>query len=568
MMAIQATVGSPILSLGPDGKLRLTCSFLEKDVAKTVRGYRWNNEAKTWDYDFNLVTYNALKTAFPRLVVTPNLQRLIAEMEDQLEAVNAVKTAGWENAEPLAPMPLKTKPFKHQIAAYNIGIQIPYFAALMEQGTGKSLTAVAITGRRYLDGQIKKVLVIAPASVVPVWPREFAVHGDFKTEVFALEGPVSKRIAFVEALKEKDALLVLVTNYEAVWRMDETLLKWKPDLIICDEAQRIKTPSARQSKAIHKLGKDAKYRMILTGTPITQSPLDFYSQYKFLDPRIFGSSFANFKARYAVEINMGSYNRIAGYKNLPELVQKAHSIAFRCTKAECLDLPETIDQVLYCELEPAARKIYEQMTKESVAELANETTVTAANVLAKLLRLSQLAGGFIGTETDEILPVSDAKLKLLSETVDDLLEAGKKVVVFARFLPEIEAIKEILFKKKVGFQCITGSVPLPVRGVAVEQFQTQPEIKVFVAQIQCAGLGITLTAADTAIFYSLDYSFANYDQCRARIHRIGQRNACTYIHLVAKKTVDEKVMKALQNKRDVAEDVVDNWRKYLGKGDE
>jgi len=154
-------------------------------------------------------------------------------------------------------------------------------------------------------------------------------------------------------------------------------------------------------------------------------------------------------------------------------------------------------------------------------------------------------------------------MALLDETLDDLLEAGKKVVVFARFVPEIEAIVKMLEKKKTAHGLIYGATPMDARGEMVESFQTDPDVKVFVAQIQTAGLGITLHAADTAIFYSLDYSFANYDQCRARIHRIGQKNKCTYIHLVARMTVDEKVLAALAEKKSLADQVVDNWRELL-----
>src|SRR5690606_22384059 len=170
----------------------------------------------------------------------------------------------------------------------------------------------------------------------------------------------------------------------------------------------------------------------LTGTPVTQSPLDFFSQFKFLDDSIFGSSFYAFKARYAVEQPIGSTGakKVVGYRNMAELVQKAHSIAFRMTKAEALDLPEQVDQVLYATLETKAQALYNQMLKESVAELNEEKVITAANVLARLLRLSQLAGGFVGGD-GEVEQVSTVKLSLLKETLDDLLDAGKKVVIFA-----------------------------------------------------------------------------------------------------------------------------------------
>src|SRR5690606_32264346 len=168
-------------------------------------------------------------------------------------------------------------------------------------------------------------------------------------------------------------------------------------------------------------------------------------------------------------------------------------------------------------------------------------------------------------EGGEAEQISSAKLKLLSETLDDLLGAGKKVVIFARFIPEIRAILEELDSRDVGYAWITGDVPQSERGSAVERFQKDDECRIFVAKLQTAGLGITLTAADTAIFYSIDYSYDNYEQCRARIHRIGQRNTCTYIHLIARDTVDEHVIDALKKKKSVADMVVDNWHRFFGK---
>src|SRR5690606_36636351 len=212
------------------------------------------------------------------------------------------------------------------------------------------------------------------------------------------------------------------------------------------------------------------------------------------------------KARYAVEQPIGNSGgkRVVGYKNMAELVQKAHSIAFRVTKAEALDLPEQVDQVLYATLEPEAQRLYNQMARESVAELSQERVITAANVLARLLRLSQISGGFVG-EGGEVQQVSKAKMSLLEEVLDDLLTAGKKVVILARFIPEIRAILADLERRPIDYAWITGEVSQSERGQAVERFQTDDNCRVFVAQLQTAGLGITLTAADTAIFYSLDY---------------------------------------------------------------
>jgi SNF2 family DNA or RNA helicase len=433
-------------------------------------------------------------------------------------------------------------------------------------GCGKSLTAIAIAGARFHRGEIRRLLVIAPTSVVPVWPREFAIHADFPHEVRSLEGPTAKRKKILASWKPDDEQLqVAVINYEAVWRMDGSIDRWGPDMIILDESQRIKNPRAKQSREIHRLGKTVPYRMILTGTPVSNSPIDFFSQYKFLDTEVFGTNFYAFRNRYAV---MGGFEEkeIVAYKNLGELTEKAHRIACRVTKAEALDLPETTDQMLFCELEREAGKVYRDVADESMAEL-EQGTVTAHNVLTRLLRLSQIAGGYVQDENGAVHAVSKAKLKLLEEVLDDLMAAGKKAVVFTRFLPEITAIQKMLAKKAIGSVTITGSTR--ERGALVERFQEDPACPIFLGQIQTVREGLTLTAADTAIFYSLDYSYANYSQAKSRIHRISQKKRCTYIHLITKATVDEHVIKALGDKRNLADLVVDkrNWKHFFQGGD-
>jgi len=547
----------PSVALAGD-RLQVYNCYRFKDALKQI-GCRWDPEEKVWSILATPANFRKLSQAVPGLKVDKSI---VAKMTEAALAEAEQQSTTWDNAQPIEPMPLKTVPFKHQVAAYNLALSKPSSGLLMEQGCGKTMTAIAVAGRRFQKGEVSRVLVVAPASVVPVWPKEFDLHADFSHEVKALEGSTAKRAGLLQSWQtDPTHLQVAVVNYEATWRMEEALIAWRPDMIICDESQRIKTPGARQSKTMARLGTIARYRMILTGTPVSQGPLDFYSQYRFLDRNIFGTSYYAFRARYAL---MGGYEnrQVIGYQNLDDLVQKAHSVAFRCRKEDCLDLPEQIDQVLYCDLEREAQRIYDQLVKESVAELSNEEVIVAPNVLSRLLRLSQVTGGFLRVDEQTSL-VSKAKMGLLEETLDDLIEAGKKVVVFARFVPEIEAIVKTLEKKKVAHGLIYGATPMDARGEMVESFQTDPAVKVFVAQVQTAGLGITLHAADTAIFYSLDYSFANYDQCRARIHRIGQKNNCTYIHLVARMTVDEKVLAALAEKKSLADQVVDNWRELL-----
>lgn len=211
------------------------------------------------------------------------------------------------------------------------------------------------------------------------------------------------------------------------------------------------------------------------------------------------------------------------------------------------------------------KSLYDRLKRDSFAELENGGQITATTVLTKLLRLQQFTGGFLvadGSEKPEL--VSKGKLNALEDIIDDyVIDAGKKLVVFARFRPEIDLIGKLLEKKKIRYGAIYGDIKLEDRGGIVQDFQTNPETKVFLAQIDTAGLGITLTAADTCVYYSVNFNYAAYSQSLARIHRIGQKNACTYIHLITEGTVDETILRALAKKENLAKTIVDEWRNYF-----
>lgn len=442
------------------------------------------------------------------------------------------------------------------------------FGFLFEMGCGKTLTAIATMGAAYEMGAIKTVLIIAPTSVCSVWPKEFDEYADFKYNVAVLLGDKQKRLAALRSLAAFpfEALRVAVINYESTWRegIFEALLDWYPDMIICDESQRIKEPKAKQSRAMHELGDAAKYKLILSGTPIQNNAIDLYSQYRFLDPTVFGTNFFAFRNRYAI---MGGFDRrqIVGYKDLDKLIQKEHSVAYRVTKEEALDLPEQTFLTQYITLEGKGKQLYDRIKRDSFAELENGGQITAPTVLTKLLRLQQFTGGFI--QADEgIKPefVFKGKINALEDILDDyVISAGKKLVIFCRFRPEIDLISDSLKKKKIRFASIYGDIKIEDRGPIVEDFQKNPETKVFLAQIDTAGLGITLTAADTCVYYSENFNYAAYSQSLARIHRIGQKNRCTYIHLVVEHSIDETILKALARKEDLAKTVVDDWRQYF-----
>lgn len=406
-------------------------------------------------------------------------------------------------------------------------------------------------------GRIHRVLIVAPLSILSVWEAEFAQFAAFDYALAVLTGDSAKKTDTLRHMNGA-ALQVAVVNYESAWRMEQELAAWGPDLIVCDEGHKIKTHNISASKAMHRLGAKAGYRLLLTGTLITNKAIDVFSPYKFLNPTIFGTSFYAFRSRYFDMVGYGNHTPVLKRSMEAELSARLHSIAYRAAKADCLDLPETTDVVRQVELEPAARKIYCSLVKESFAELASGE-VTAPNVLTRLLRLSQLTGGFLGSdENAAVQQISSAKLSAMEDILESAVAEGQKLVIIARFLPEIRAIGKELDRRGLRYACITGEVQ--DRAAQVAQFQNDPDVPVFVGQIATAGLGLTLTAASTMVFYSLDYSMSNYEQAKARIHRVGQRNPCTYIHLIAKGTVDEKVLTALRNKADLAKALVDDCR--------
>lgn len=484
---------------------------------------------------------------------------------------------------PFIKYPVKKDLFQHQIRAanmalltfgydtqkdnFNESVKNKGFGLLFEMGCGKTITAIAIVGALWKYGMAKKVLVVAPSSVCGVWEKEMVEIADFPFKTATLLGDKKHRLAALNTLKytDKDTLQLAVINYESVWRDEifQALAAWKPDIVIADESQRIKTHDTAQSKAMHRLGDITPYKLILSGTPIQNNAMDVYSQYRFLDKNIFGISYYAFRGKYAI---MGGFDKhqIVGYRNMEELIQKQHSIAFRVTKDDALDLPEQTFENRYIHLSKADRKVYDQLKRDSYAELENGGEISATTVLTKILRLQQLTGGFLRLDdTEKPRQVNNAKLDALMDIVNACADENKKVVVFARFTAELDLIADTFAKEDISFCMIDGRTPMDKRSSIVEDFQTNPKIIVFLAQLQTAGLGITLHSANTAVFYSIDFNYANYTQALARIHRIGQHHPCTYIHLIVENSIDEDVLKAINFKDDLSKNLLDNWQKYF-----
>lgn len=548
-------------------------SNLDFQRLKNISGLRWNRTTRCMVGPVSLNLLDGLARFYKLPADMETKRQRLGKTRREIDAERLA-----EDPAPLLPYPVNANLYKHQIRGANMALRAfgaldaktpgGGFGELFEMGCGKTLTTIAVAGALYNLGKIDRVLVVAPTSVCSVWPHDLNQFATFPWEARVLLGDKKKRLKALNELENWPfkALRIAVINYESTHRegIFEALAAYKPDLIVCDESQRIKNPSAAQSKALHKLGDAAPFRMILSGTPVQNNAVDLYSQYRFLDPAVYGANFYAFKNRYCI---MGGYgqHQIVGYRNMDELVEKEHSVAYRVTKEECLDLPQQTFINRYVQFTDAEQAIYEQLRKSSFLELETGENVTATTILTMYLRLMQLTGGFLtADESTRPKQVNTAKLDALADIVDDyVMDAGKKLVIFARFRAEIAAIENLLRLRKIQYGSIYGDVPMEERGKIVEDFQTNPDTKVFVAQIQTAGLGITLHAASTAVFYSYDYNYANYAQALARIHRIGQRLPVTYIHLVVDGSIDEKILAALENKEDMAKTVVDSWREVL-----
>lgn len=430
-----------------------------------------------------------------------------------------------------------------------------------EMGTGKTRVALTYVNRERLD----RVLIVCPISVSSVWEMEVKKMGLEVNVRNLTNGSIIQRAQMLDFEAEMQAysqkVTFVIVNYESFWRMPlrQSIQRWRADCVILDEVHRIKSRTTRQSKFAHQLTAITPYRLGLTGTPITNGIQDLFSIYKFIDPDVFGTRYANFESKY---IQKGGYlgYQIVGYSNMAEVNRKVRETAFQISKTEALDLPERTDVVVPIDLDSKSRRKYDEFRKNAIAEIEGSGpdgqpkrgVVLARIVLTTILRLQQITNGFAATDTGEIIILSNEKVRTCKELTEDAVEQGHQVVVFCRFLKDIERLQAEL----PVCSTIYGEIPQPERANRVAEFQ-KGNIKTLICQIQVASLGIDLTAADIGIFYSTGFSLTDFLQSRDRIHRHGQTRKVTYYHLVGKRTVDEKVYDALQAKQQIASKVVD-----------
>lgn len=439
----------------------------------------------------------------------------------------------------------KTKPWKHQHRELKRLLKRGWGGLLWEPGTGKTKVIVDWASALHMMGRCKRVLIVCPKSVKGVWEDEFLIHsplvGDYKVHV------IEPDTEYIPRYSTK--LSIAVINYDLIWRRDTMIQGFDPQMVVCDESHRIKKPSSRRSRYM-RTWNDAPYRAILTGTPTPKSYLDIYAQWVFLNYKRFGTKVKDFKERY---IRYGGYmnKQIMGYMYFDELKEKMRKDASSIELRDVLDLPPEIMQRIPIVLEPRVREMYRTLEQEYFLELENGAIIDSPNMLSKREKLTQITGGWVNTEQG-LVQVSEAKIEAAKDLLEDRWERQEKVVVFARYIPETDALIEAA--KNVGYKHVfvmRGDVKQKDRDAQRRQFQSMKEPACFVIQIQTGGLGITLHAAHEVIFYSVTEALDDYIQAIGRIRRGGQKHKMIFRHIVARDTIDADKFAALKLKEDV-----------------
>lgn len=496
---------------------------------RAIAGARWSPSERAWTYP------PASALALARIVPDPALLSMASPVES--DSINGLRTKLW----------------RHQENALRFALARQASMLALAMGCGKSAVTIAYA----LATDCRRILIACPLSVVGVWPREFERHSSAPWTVTRLDGgTVAEKAATAGVALRQPGRHVVVVNHESLWRepFNEFAIGAGFDLLVVDESHRSKAPGGKLSRYLTTLARRIPRRLALTGTPLPHSPLDAYAQFRFLDTEPYGTSFVRFKGRYCIlkqrPLKDGrSYQQIVGWQNMAEFEQRFGSIAIRVRKEDALDLPAEMDVERRCVLEPRAAKLYRDLADDFVAQV-ERGIITASNALVQLLRLQQLTSGTLKTDEGETEQVSTAKERLFADVLEDV---ETPVVVFARFSADIDAIRRVA--EAAGKRC--GELSGRRRDLTADA--TMPDdIDVLAVQIQSGGVGIDLTRAATAIYYSHGLSLGDLLQSRARLHRPGQMRPVTYIHLIVNRSIDEQIMKALAAREELVEAVLKN----------
>ena len=463
----------------------------------------------------------------------------------------------------------KTKPYAHQLTALEKSWNKENYAYFMEMGTGKTKVLIDNVAMLYDKGKIDGALIIAPKGVVKTWyEQELPTHlPDHIENVSVLWQPniTKTQQEKLDTLFEIDtALHILIMNVEALStekgvKFATKFINSHKTMMAIDESTTIKTPSAGRTKNIIKIGLDAKYKRIMTGSPITKNPLDLYTQCEFLDPWLLDfASYYAFRNRYAemktMHIRGRSIQVVDKFQNLGELSDIVKEFSYRVLKEDCLDLPPKIFIKRHVTLTPDQKKVYEQMKEQAIAHLNGKVTTTMT-VLTQLMRLHQITCGYVAADDGTTQQVESNRLNELMSILED---TDGKVIIWANYQLSVgEIIQKII--KVYGpdsYVHYYGLTPQEDRQDFIRKFQNDPKCRFIIGTPQTGGYGITLTEANTVIYYSNGYDLEKRLQSEDRAHRIGQKKTVTYIDLIAEDTIDEKIVEALRKKINIASEVM------------
>ena len=459
----------------------------------------------------------------------------------------------------------KTQPYEHQRIALERSYDKINYAYFMEMGCGKSKVLIDNMAWLYENKKIDTAIVVAPKGVYRNWQTSEIpahLHDDIEREVYVWNPNPNKtqKEHLVSGIKERGKLRILLVNVEgfATTKLKAFVEKFVRDstfLLAVDESTTIKNPKAKRTKALVALGKAASYRRILTGSPVTKSPMDLYAQCGFMDKALLGfESFYSFQGRYAITRTqrMGghSFQQIVGYRNLDELSAKLEKFSYRVTKDEALDLPDKIYTVRHVSLTDDQIKHYMSLKNAAIALLDDGDLVSAPAVMTQLLRLQQVLCGHLMTDDGDLVEFKTRRIDALLETIEEM---SGGVIIWSRFRYDIRNIEAAL-KKAYGDDSTVnyyGDTSDSDRELAIKRFQDR-DARFFVGNPQTAGKGLTLNAASNVIYYANDFNLESRVQSEDRCHRIGQKNTVTYVDFVSKGTVDEHIVKTLRAKIDLS----------------
>jgi len=465
----------------------------------------------------------------------------------------------------------KTEPYEHQKDALKKCWNKEAFAIFAEMGTGKTKIALDNACILYNRGKIDRLLVVAPKGAYMNWvDLEIPTHVPDYIEKNVLAWKPTTSAKYRAQLKNiidlsDYRLKIMVMNVEAFSTKKglefARLFLIGRAMMIVDESTTIKNPQAKRTKNILSLAKETKYRRIMTGSPVTQSPMDLWAQMDFLDPEILGQqSYYAFRTRYAVVISANAaggthkYQKIVKFKNLAQLGQLVSPHSYRVLKKDCLDLPDKVYTKREVELSDEQKEAYKDMKANAMSVLKGQS-MTAVNVLTQLIRLHQITCGHMKTDAGHIIDLHSSRI---DELMQILGETTGKVIIWANYIHDIEKIEaNIAFEFGENSKCTYyGATPTDKRQECINNFQDpNSSVRFFIGNTQTGGYGITLTAASTVIYYSNNYDLEKRIQSEDRAHRIGQKNKVLYIDLVAKGTVDDKIIKSLRNKVNIAKEI-------------